>query len=151
MTTNLLLEAYAKRPMKLYMTEKQLKACLNRAIKRSARMLREAEEEEFDADTNWREEFMNWVLDGDADDFMGENDTQSSTDKVGLMHEYYADDNDDSFNELIEEFGDEIGKDLTDDSQESNWIIEEIRRAINEWGYYNCNEDNKEYDEEEDL
>jgi hypothetical protein len=52
---------------------------------------------------------------------------------------------------LIEGFGNKIDKDLTDDSQESNWIVDEIRRAINEWGYYNCNEDNEEYDEEEDL
>lgn len=129
-----------KRTYKVYMTEAQLRSCIHRAVKKAYRILKE--DKGWDSDTEWRKEFMDWAT---------EEHNHPSIDTVGLMYSYYTEDDDDAFLELIEEFGNEIDKDLTDDSQESNWIIDEIRRAINEWGYYNCNEDNDEYDEEEDL
>lgn len=120
---------------KVYMTENQLRACVNRIVKRSYRMLKENDEIEAGNDTDWRKEFMDWAL---------SEHNHPSINTIGLMYDYYTEDDDDALYELLDEFGNEVGKDLTDDSQESNWIAEEIRRAINEWGYYNCNEDYKD-------
>lgn len=111
-------------------------------VRRATRqVLREATEPEMEMD--YRKDFINWALErADRSRWGG------PVNAVQLMHEYYNEDNDDALYRLYEAYGDDIGIDLTDDSPESNWICEEIRKAINEFGYYNFNTDEDEEEEE---
>lgn len=109
-------------------------------VRRATRqVLREMAEPEMEMD--YRKDFINWALErADRQRRLG-----GPVNAVGLMYEYYMEDNDDALYSLYEAYGDDIGIDLMDDSNESNWICEEIRRAINEFGNYNFND----YEEDE--
>lgn len=101
-------------------------------------VIREMAEPEMEMD--YRKDFINWALErADHARKLG-----GPVNAVQLMYEYYVEDDDDALYRLIQEYGDDIGMDLTDDSDESNWICEEIRKAINEFAYYNFNEEEEE-------
>ena len=108
-----------------------MRGLLESIVRRTTRqVIREMAEP--DMDMNYRKDFIDWVFD--------RSDPQQAN-AVQLMYEYYVEDNDDALYRLYEGYGDDIGVDLTDDSEKSNWICEEIRRAINEFAYHNFNED----------
>lgn len=103
------------------------------------KVLREITEPDMEMD--YGKDFINWALErAESDRKLG-----GPVNAIALMHEYYKEDDNDALYRLYSEYGDDIGIDLLDDSDESNWICEEIRRAINEFGNYNFNEEDDEY------
>lgn len=108
-----------------------MRGLLESIVRRTTRqVIREMAEPDMDMD--YRKDFIDWVFQ--------RSDTHRLN-AVQLMYEYCTEDDDDALYRLYEEYGDDIGVDLTDDSEKSNWICEEIRRAINEFAYYNFNEE----------
>lgn len=79
-------------------------------------------------------DFTNWA--------MNEADTQrrigGPKNALGLMYDYYFNNEDSALYELVDLYKEARGLDCEEDSQDDIWIAEEVRRAINAWGYY-CN------------
>ena len=84
---------------------------------------------------NVREDFMYWA----TNEAEGQRAIGGPKNAMSLMWEYYFDDNDQALADVIQFYKDARNIVTEPDSQEDVWISEEIRRAINEWGYYQSN------------
>lgn len=80
---------------------------------------------------NIREDFMRWASEADKRRSIG-----GPINAYGLMYEYYFEDNDGALADLVREYMEDRGIEVEPDSQQDIWVSEEIRRAVNEWGYY---------------
>lgn len=81
-----------------------------------------------------QQDFTHWALEeAEKERMLG-----GPTNALGLMYEYYNEDNDDALYELVEKYKESRGIITEPDSQDDIWVSEEIRRAVNAWGYYNA-------------
>ena len=87
--------------------------------------------------TSVQTDFTNWAsMEANQQHSLGVNNP------LGLMYDYYFNQNDSALYELVDMYKDARGLDYEDDSQEDIWVAEEVRRAIDAWG--NAQEDMEE-------
>ena len=92
-----------------------------------------------------RNDFINWAM----NEAGRERRIGGPVNALGLMYDYYNEDDDSALYELVEKYKESRGIVTEPDSQDDVWIAEEIRRAVNDWGYYNAQ--NMEEPEDEDM
>lgn len=111
---------------------------INRIIKESIdRVLREAAEPVVASQDELRSDFMKWLMSEENHGRYG-----GPVNKTGLAYQYYTEDDDDALYRLVQAYLEDIGmEDLDTESPEYFQYHEAARKAIDELGYYQFNEE----------
>lgn len=115
---------------------------INRIIKESINsVLREAVEPAAASQDELKNDFTEWLMREENHGRYG-----GPVDKIGLAYQYYTEDNDDALYTLLQAYLEDIGMEYLDtESPEYFQYHEAARKAVDELGYYQFN------DEPEDL
>ena len=94
---------------------------------------------------NVQEDFTNWIsTKANQQQQFGQNSV------LGLMYDYYFNDNDQALYEIVEQYKNEMGIQTEEDSNEDIYLYNQIRLAVEAWGKYaNDSEDEPETMEEQ--
>ena len=89
---------------------------------------------------NVQEDFTNWIsTKANQQQQFGQNSV------LGLMYDYYFNDNDQALYEIVEQYKNEMGIQTEEDSNEDIYLYNQIRLAVEAWGKYaNDSEDEPE-------
>ena len=100
-------------------------------------MLREAAEPVVASQDELRSDFTEWLMREENHGRYG-----GPVDKIGLAYQYYTEDDDEALYRLLQAYLEDIGmEDLDTESPEYFQYHEAARKAINELGYYQFNEE----------